>query len=100
EFNQGFLLNWVDEFVYENLTREVHHFPGFLFVPNILTDRLHQVGFAQSDSAIDKEWVIGASRRLRHGQARRMRDLIVRTDNEGLEGIARVQAHAGTDGAG
>ena len=46
EFDQGIVLNGVDELVNENLTREVHHFRGFLFVPNILTDRLHQMRFA------------------------------------------------------
>jgi len=58
-FDQGIVLDRVDEFVDEELAREIHHFGRFLFRPKILADRLHQMRFAQSHSTVQIKRVIG-----------------------------------------
>src|SRR6476620_2793504 len=82
EFNQSVVLDGVDEFVDKKFTRQVHHPRRFLFRPDILADRLHQVRLSESDAAINKERIVCSRGRLRDRQAGRMRDLIVRTNDE------------------
>src|SRR5438105_3745985 len=56
-----------------------------------MADRMHQVGFAQADAAVDEQRVIGARRRLRDGATRRMCELVGGTDDERVERITRAQ---------
>ena len=59
---------------------------------HVLPDGVHQVGLAESDAAVDEERVVGARRRFRHRAAGRVRELVRRSDDEGVERVARVQA--------
>ena len=90
EFDQVVVLDRVDEFIDEKLARKIDHLRVFLFRDHVLPDRLHQVRFAKSDAAINEERVIGARRRLCDRQRRRVRDLVVRSDHERFEGVARI----------
>ena len=71
----------------------------FLFRADVLADRLHQVRLAQPDAAVNEERIVGAGRRLRDRETRRVRDLVVRTDDERLESVARIQAESAGAGS-
>ena len=62
--------------------REIHHARSFFRVANVLADRLHEMRLAKPDAAINEERIVGLGRRLRDRQARGVRDLIVRPDDE------------------
>src|SRR5437867_10703702 len=78
EFDQRAVLDRIDEFVNEKLARNVNDSRVFLFREHELADRLHEVRLAQTDAAVDEQRVVGAGGRLCDGQARRVRDLVVR----------------------
>jgi hypothetical protein len=92
EFDQVIVLNRVDEFVDEKFARKINHLHVFLFRQNVLADRLHQVRLAKTDAAVDKKRVVSARRRLRHSEAGRMRDFIIRPDHEGFKCVARIES--------
>ena len=90
ELNQIIVLNRVDKFIDEELTRKVHHLGALLLRPDVLADRLHQVRLAQSYASVNEKRVVGASRRLRDCEACRMRDFIVWTDHKALKRVAGI----------
>src|SRR5437764_53629 len=92
EFDEITVLDRVDEFVDEQLTRDVEHLHVFSFRPHILPDGLHQMGFAQANAAVNEQWVVRARRRLRDGKTGGMRDFIVWADDERLECVSRIQS--------
>ena len=67
-----------------------------------MPDRVHQVRLAEPDSAVDEQRVVGARRRFGDGAARGVRELIRRADDEGVEGVAGIEAGGpgGGDGGG
>ena len=64
EFDQVVVLDRVDEFVDEEFAREIHHLGVFLFAPDVLADRLHQVRLAESDAAVNEERIVGLARAI------------------------------------
>ena len=84
EFDQVVVLNRINEFVDEQLAREIHHAGAFPARANVLADRLHEMRFAQPHASINEERVVGLGRRLRDGQACRVRDLISYLGSKGL----------------
>src|SRR5438067_5127287 len=95
ELNQRVVLNGVDKFIDKNFARKIHHARRLLFTPDILTDRLHQVGLAQTDAAINKERVVSARRCLRNSQTGGMRDLVIGPNDERIECISWVETEGG-----
>ena len=91
EFHQLVVLDRVDEFVDEKLARKIHDLRVFLFRPDVLADRLHQMRLAEPDAAVNEERVVGSGRRLRDGETRGVRDLVVRPDDERFETVARIE---------
>src|SRR5207245_7160873 len=69
---------------------------AFLFSPDEIADGLHQVRLAEADAAIHKEWIVCPRRCLRHSQTRRMRDLVVWTDDKCLKRISWVETERAT----
>ena len=63
---------------------------------DVLSDGVHQVRLAQSDPAVDEERVVRSRRRFGDGSTRGVRKLVRRSDDEGVEGVAKIQ----TAGAG
>ena len=55
-----------------------------------VADRVHQVGLAEADAAVQEERVVGVARALRHRQAGRVGQAVGRPDDEVREGVARV----------
>ena len=82
EFDQVVVLNRVDEFVDEQLAREIHDPGVFGAGADVLADRLHQMRLAEPDPAVNEERVVGLGRRLRDGQTGGVRDFIVRADDK------------------
>src|SRR5712691_11813696 len=77
EFDQVVVLDGVDEFVDEQLARQIHHASVLAARAEVLADRLHQVRLAEPDTPVNEERVVGFGRRLRDGETRGVRDLIV-----------------------
>ena len=92
ELDEITVLNRIDELVDEEFAREIDHLHVFLPRPGILTDGLHQMRLAQTDSAIDEQRVVCARRSLRHGKTRRVRNLIVRTDHKRFKCVPWIES--------
>ena len=82
----------VDELVGEALGGEVRDGHAREEAHALMPDRVQQVRLAESDAAVDEQRVVRARRQLGHGLAGRLRELIRRADDEGVEGVARVEA--------
>ena len=52
---------------------------------------MHEVGLAQSDAAVDEQWVVRPGRGLGDGPAGGMGELVRRADDEGVEGVTGIQ---------
>ena len=56
--------------------------------------RLHQMGFAEADLAVDEQWVVGATRTGANPQRRGSRQLIGITLDVLVEDVLRIHAAA------
>ena len=90
------LLDARDEFVRELLGRRVHDALAREAGDDLVADRVHQVGLAQPDPAIQEQRVIGMTRTLRHGQAGRVGQSVGRADDEVRERVARIEVRRAT----
>ena len=62
ELDQIAVLDRVDELVDEKFAGEIHHLHVFFLRPNVLANGLHQMGLAEADTPVNKEWVVSARR--------------------------------------
>src|SRR4026209_2079231 len=95
EFDEITVLDRVAELIDEQFTGDINHLFVFLLGPTVLADGLHQVGLAETDTAINEQRVVRARGRLRHGKSRGMRNFIVRTDHERFERVPWVEPRHG-----
>ena len=58
---------------------------------DLVADGLHQVGLAHTDAAVQEERVVGLRRTFRDRLAGGVRELVAAADDEGVEGVARIQ---------
>src|SRR6478735_3344010 len=77
----------VDHLVHEPLRRDVGQLQRAQMIQYVMPDRMHQMGLAESDSAVDVQRVVGPRRGFGDGPARRVRELIRWPDDEGVKGI-------------
>ena len=63
-----------------------------IVLQHVVPDRVHQVRLAEPDAAVDEQRVVRARRRFGDGAARGVRELVRRSDDEGVERVARVEA--------
>ena len=56
-----------------------------------MPDRVQQVGLAQPGLAVDEQRVVGLGRRLGDRDGGRVGEAVARADDEGVEGVLRVQ---------
>ena len=89
-FTSDVVLNRVDELVRETLAREVEHLQALFAPEDLVADGVHEVGLAQADPAVDEERIVGLRRGLTHAVAGGMGKLVVRADDERLEGVPKV----------
>ncbi len=52
---------------------------------------MHEVRLAETGAAVDKQRIVGLSRRFRHGDTGGMRELIGFAHDKGIKGIAGIQ---------
>ena len=62
---------------------------------HLVADGVHQVGLAHAHAAIQEERIVGARRPLGHRQRGGARKLVAVADDEGVEGVARVELRGG-----
>ena len=91
EFGQFIVLDRFDVLVGEFLRRKTEDLQLWVFLEHIVADGVQQVRFAQPHPGVKKQWVVGASRRLGHGQSRRVREVVVVPNHEGGKGVFRVE---------
>src|SRR5438132_12953969 len=58
---------------------------------DLMTDGLHEVRLAHTNTPIQEERVVSLGRTLRHRLTCRVSELVAAADNEGIKGIARIQ---------
>ena len=63
-------------------------------------DGMHQMGFAESDAAVDEERVVGGARVLPDLLRGGLGELVALADDEGLEGGVGIEARTDHDAAG
>ena len=81
----------VDELVGELLARHVAHLGAGVEAADVVADRVQQVGLAQPGVAVDEQRVVGLAGRLGHRDGGGVREPVGRADDEGLEGVLRVE---------
>src|SRR5206468_4138917 len=91
ELDQIAVLDRVDELIDEQLTRDINHLHVFSLRPDILADRLHQMRLAKADATINEQWIVRARWRLRDGKTGRVRDFVIRADDERFECVPRIE---------
>ena len=62
---------------------------------HLVADGVHQVGLAHADAAIEEERIVGARGPLGDGQRGGAGKLVAVADDEGVEGVARVELRGG-----
>ena len=81
----------VDEVVGELLGAHVPHPGAGEEAHGVVPDRVQQVGLAQARLAVDEQRVVGLGRRFGDGDRGGVREPVARPDDEGLEGVLRVE---------
>ena len=71
EFRRPVILQCDDELVGEFLARDVHDVGAGIVEHDAMADRVHEVGLAQTDAAVEEKRVIGACGGAGHGLRRR-----------------------------
>src|SRR5581483_11839310 len=64
EFDERAVLNRVDEIVRKSFARNIDDLHVFAAADDVLTDRVHEVRFAETDAAVNEKRVVSAGRRL------------------------------------
>ena len=90
EFVHALEAQRVDQIVQESLGGEVEHAGVGVAPEDLVRDRVHQVGLAEADAAVEEERVVGARGRFRDRARGGVRELVRGADDEVLEGEARV----------
>ena len=91
ELQNPVVADGVDHLVHETFRRDVGEPQPRRVLHDVLADGVHQVGLAQADAAVDEQRVVGERRCFGHRPAGGVRELVRGADDEGVEGVARVQ---------
>ncbi len=83
--------NRVDEVVGELLGADVPHARAGEQAHRVVADGVQQVCLAKTRLAVDEQRVVRLRRRLRDRDGRRVGEPVARADDEGLEGVLRVE---------
>ena len=81
----------LDVVVEERLGRDVADQEVGVVLPHEVGDGLEEVGLAQAGVAVDEQRVVGQRRPLGHGEGGGVGEAVGRADDEGVEGVLRVQ---------
>jgi len=92
------VLDRVDELVGEGLARDVNDLSFGICRNHAVTDRVHEVRFPQTYTAVQEERIVSAAGRLRHRLGGGVREPVALADDEGFKRIAPVQLARATLG--
>ena len=92
ELVDAVVLHRVHHLVLEPLGRDVGEVHLRVVAEHVVPDGVHQVRLAEPHAAVDEQRVVRARRRLGHRAAGGLGELVGRSDDEGVERVARVQA--------
>ncbi len=82
----------VDHLVHESFGRDVRQLQMVQVREHVVPDCMHQVRLPEPHAPVDEQRVVRARGGFRHGARGGMRELIRRTDDERVEGIAGCEA--------
>ena len=82
----------IDQLIGECFGRNIPDGLLRLCCDDVAGDRMHQVRLAKSRASVDKQRVVHPAGRFCYGNCRRMRKLIIGSDDEVLKGILWVQS--------
>ena len=91
EVEDALVAERVDHLVHEPLGRHVGQPQRARLLDDVVPNRMHEVGLAQPDSAVDEQRVVGPRRRLGYRPTGGVGELVGRADDEGVERVARIQ---------
>ena len=64
-----------------------------------MADGLQEMGLAETDPAVNEEWIVGAGRGFGHGQAGSVGEFTVDSDHEGIKDVMGIEPpDAGSSG--
>ena len=90
-----FVPDGLDQLVGELFTGHIENLGRIFRILRIpkdkMTDGMHQVGFSQTDPAVDKQRIVDGSRGFRHRQGRSVGKIVVFSYHEGIEGVLRIE---------
>ena len=72
--------------------RGVKDFEGRVFTEKFITDGLDEMGFAETRSAIEEEGIVASAWTINNTASGGNRKIVIRTDDEIIEGIFLVEA--------
>ena len=61
---------------------------------HLVRDGMHQVRLTEASLAVNEERIVSTAGRIGHCHARRVRELVACSDDEIIEGIARIEERA------
>ena len=77
-----------DQFIGEFFAGYIQNFAVFIVFNNIMSDGMHQMCFSKSGTAIDKERVVGISRRFGNCQSCGLSKFVIISDNKSVKNKA------------
>ena len=93
-------MNGVDVFVGELFRGDISHPRAFFVAHDILSDGVQQMSLAQSDTPVEKEWVVGFAGGLGDGQRRGVGETVVVADDKCVEGVFWIEPVVAATGDG
>ncbi len=94
------MLDGADVIVGELLRGDVEHLEMLLVLLDKVANRLHEVGLAQSDAAMQEKGIVGPGRGLRDGQRGSMGEPVVLADDERGKSVPGIEAALGIGNGG
>ncbi len=91
EIQDAIVANGVDHLVHEPLGRDVSQLQIFHVRDDIVPDGVHQVRLPESHPAVDEQRVVRSRRRFGDRTTGGVRELVRRSDDEGVERVARTE---------
>ena len=85
------ILDRIDDFVRELFTGGVEHLHAGVVLLDAVADSVHQVSFAQTNTAVQEERVVGMRRIVGYSLSGSVRKAVGVADNEGFKYVLGIQ---------
>ena len=80
-----------DQFVGKLFTGNVKYFAVFIMINNEMSNRMHQMSFSQTCTAIDKERIVGITRGFGNCKSCCLGKFIIASDYKGIKSVFWIQ---------